>query len=684
MKTKLFFSIILISLFSCSKKNEKENTNLKIERNDSVEKILNLSKSKPSFFEKKKLIDKAYEIVSNGDNSLQSRNYLSKIIFEYYYINDLESVNNTSKYLLKLSKKTNDSINLGVAYRSKAFYFKSKNVLDSSFYYYFKSEKLYQNLNDRLNLANVLLNKGMVQYKGGNNLGAELSLTRAQNLFNELNEQQKLFETLIVLGNVSEELKEFDKSLIYHTKALEKAKELEKESKTHREAICYNNIGFVYEKLNDYNKAIQNFNLGLKDIGIRKDLPDLYANLLDNLAYSKLKTNKTEGLPQMFYTSLKIRDSLNSISNIIVSNIHLSQYYASIGNIKTAEKYAKNALKISRTSKTPIDILLSLQQASDVDISNASNYNKEYVKLSDSLQIIERKSKDRFASIELETEEIKQENQGLAEANRNLLYFFVVTFIVVVLLFVVRAQRARTRELLYKQAQQKANEDIYNLMMSQQAIIDESRSKEKKRLAQDLHDGVLGRMFGLRLNLDSLNSSTEEDAVQKRFELLNELKTIEQDIREISHDLNREKQVLINNFVSIVHNLLEEQKNSFEANVTYSIDENVVWDKIGNAIKINLYRILQEGLQNINKYANASNIVVKIKGDEENVYLKIQDDGVGFDVNKKSKGIGMQNMISRTHDCKGIIDITSKKDEGTKIVITIPIETKQPVIIPQE
>ena len=315
---------------------------------------------------------------------------------------------------------------------------------------------------------------------------------------------------------------------------------------------------------------------------------------------------------------------------------------------------------------------------------NSSKYSKDYIKISDSIQEVEKKSQEKFARLQLETDEIKQENQGLAEKNRNLLYVFVVTFILVVLLFVVRAQRARTRELLYKQAQQKANEDIYNLMMSQQAIIDESRSKEKKRLAQDLHDGVLGRMFGLRLNLDSLNSSTDEEAVQKRFELLNELKTIEQDIREISHDLNREKQVLINNFVSIVHNLLEEQKNAFDAEVNYTIDNTVNWDKIGNAIKINLYRILQEGLQNINKYANAKNISVEIKGDEENVYLKIKDDGVGFDVNRKSKGIGMQNMISRTHDCKGIIDITSKKDEGTKIVITIPIETKQPTTIPQE
>ena len=214
-------------------------------------------------------------------------------------------------------------------------------------------------------------------------------------------------------------------------------------------------------------------------------------------------------------------------------------------------------------------------------------------------------------------------------------------------------------------------------MMSQQSIIDESRSKEKKRLAQDLHDGVLGRMFGLRLNLDSLNSSTDEDAVQKRHELLNELKTIEQDIREISHDLNREKLVLINNFVSIVHNLLEEQKSLHEADVNYVIDDSINWDKVGNAIKINMYRILQEGLQNINKYASAKHINVEINGNNENVYLKIKDDGIGFDVNKKSKGIGMQNMISRTQECQGIIDINSKKGHGTKIVITIPIETKQ-------
>jgi signal transduction histidine kinase len=80
-------------------------------------------------------------------------------------------------------------------------------------------------------------------------------------------------------------------------------------------------------------------------------------------------------------------------------------------------------------------------------------------------------------------------------------------------------------------------------------------------VAQELHDGVLGRMFGVRMNLDSLNKFHDELAMDQRNSYLSELKNIEQDIREISH-LNRGKSELINNFVAIVDNLLEEQRKN--------------------------------------------------------------------------------------------------------------------------
>ena len=451
-------------------------------------------------------------------------------------------------------------------------------------------------------------------------------------------------------------------------------------STEHQEANCLNNLGLVYSDLKDYKKAISSYKKALSNDKLKIENSELYSIIIDNLAYSELKSNNFTDLPELFYNSLKYKNNLKNQSSKVVVYIHLSEYFSQIKDTVRAIEYSKQAILGSKKSNIPVFKIASLKQAANVYKKKSVMYSDEYIRISDSLQIAERRSKDRFARISLETDEIIQEKDVLEDRNRNLLYVFIVTVILASLLFIVRAQRTRTRELLYQQAQQKANEDIFNLMMSQQAIIDESRNKEKKRLARDLHDGVLGRMFGLRMNLDGLNNKNDEDTVARRLELLNELKTIEQDIREISHDLNREKQELINNFVSLVHNLLEEQQTSYQVKLSYSIDNNVNWDKINNSIKINMYRMLQEGLQNINKYANAKNCTVEIKADNEYIYLKIKDDGIGFDVNKKSKGIGVQNMISRTHDCQGTIDINSKKDHGTKIVITVPIEIKKPIV----
>jgi signal transduction histidine kinase len=243
--------------------------------------------------------------------------------------------------------------------------------------------------------------------------------------------------------------------------------------------------------------------------------------------------------------------------------------------------------------------------------------------------------------------------------------------------YVIKAQKAKNRELLFKQQQQKANEDIYNLMITQQNSIEVTRIKEKKRVAQELHDGVLGRMFGVRMNLDSLNKINDESASDQRNAYLSELKNIEQDIREISHDLNREKSELINNFVAIVEDLFENQKKTYKSILVTSIDPAIKWGLISNSVKINLYRIIQESLQNINKYAKATAIKVEFKKDLDTIFLAISDDGIGFNVNRAKKGIGLQNIISRTHDCQGIVDIKSRKEEGTNIIITVPIEQKQ-------
>jgi signal transduction histidine kinase len=95
-----------------------------------------------------------------------------------------------------------------------------------------------------------------------------------------------------------------------------------------------------------------------------------------------------------------------------------------------------------------------------------------------------------------------------------------------------------------------------------------------------------------------------------------------------------------------------------------------------NSVKINLYRIMQESLQNINKYANANTVKIELKKKGDDLVLVISDDGIGFNAKVKKKGIGIQNMLSRTKECNGEFQINSKKGEGTTITIIVPIEQK--------
>lgn len=670
-----FTFIIIILFLGCSKgkKSDDVKSSKILMSNFTYLEDINLSVD-----DKVLILKKTEKILKDQPNSKENRLFLNKLAEQSYRIGSSKIMFSTTKLLLNRATIVNDSSNIAAGFNLLGKYYLDFSKNDSSFIYFVKAEKIYIKQRNNNKLGDINLNKAFIYLYENDYPNCEVSASKAllNIVFNGKN-QRKKYDAYNLIGISSNELKKYDKAIEYHLKALKVANNSLYQTSPILITTSQNNLGVVYQNINDNKKAINFFQQALAKKGLENISPDLYAMLLDNLAYSKFKIGDNSELPNLFFTSLKIREKNHLNSGVVVNKIHLSEYFSALNDTVNSKKFAFEALVLAKSINIKGDILASLNQLSSVDKVKSSIYSKEYIEISDSLQLEERNSKDKFARIQFETDEIIQEKDILEDRNRNLLYVFIFTVILASLLFIVRAQRTRTRELLYKQTQQKANEEIFNLMMSQQAIIDESRSKEKKRLARDLHDGVLGRMFGLRMNLDSLNNKNDEDTVNRRLELLNELKTIEQDIREISHDLNREKQELINNFVSLVHNLLEEQQASYQVKLSYSIDNNVNWDKINNSIKINMYRMLQEGLQNINKYANAKNSTVEIKADEENIYLKIKDDGIGFDVNKKSKGIGVQNMISRTHECQGTIDIKSEKDNGTQIIITIPIITKQ-------
>jgi len=86
-----------------------------------------------------------------------------------------------------------------------------------------------------------------------------------------------------------------------------------------------------------------------------------------------------------------------------------------------------------------------------------------------------------------------------------------------------------------------------------------------------------------------------------------------------------------------------------------------------------LYRVVQEQLNNITKYANARDVAITLKKENSVLFLTIADDGVGFDTSKRSgSGIGLSNMKSRIEFYSGTLNIISAPMKGCKLEIAIP------------
>ena len=93
---------------------------------------------------------------------------------------------------------------------------------------------------------------------------------------------------------------------------------------------------------------------------------------------------------------------------------------------------------------------------------------------------------------------------------------------------------------------------------------------------------------------------------------------------------------------------------------------------VDDDLKLNIYRIVQEQVNNIVKYADAKNISVTIQSDEKRINVTVTDDGKGFDVKKKRNGIGISNMMNRVELFNGNMSIDSSPGKGCKIEIIIP------------
>ena len=333
---------------------------------------------------------------------------------------------------------------------------------------------------------------------------------------------------------------------------------------------------------------------------------------------------------------------------------------------------AKLAKTIAEETSNNDRLLSSLKLLSAIDKKNSALYSSDYFELNESLHTQERNIRDKFARIQLETDEALQENESLARQTKIWFGVALALLLIGLSIFTIIQQRSNNQKLKFEQKQQESNQEIYDLMLSQQAKVQEGKQMEQKRVSQELHDGILGQMLGIRLILSGLNERNDEAATTQRAELIEKLQEVEEEIRTISHELNDASYQKIHNFIIAIEDLVKTIGASAQLQSSFYHDECVDWDALDGEIKINIYRIVQECLQNCVKHAQCNQVEVDFKSTNDCLTISVIDDGRGFEKNRGKNGIGMKNIKSRITKMSGSLQIDSARGKGTKITIRIP------------
>ncbi len=188
----------------------------------------------------------------------------------------------------------------------------------------------------------------------------------------------------------------------------------------------------------------------------------------------------------------------------------------------------------------------------------------------------------------------------------------------------------------------------------------------KQRISSELHDDIASRLALIKNKILSENYAVAE--------LSDNVADVYNDVRNISHRLSLNN-FFTQSFSQTVKSYLHEVEKNTNSNLKITLLDNLGKDDLNDNIGIQIFRIIQEAVQNCIKYAQASNVTIQIILHEDSVNLTIEDDGIGFDTNNiLSKNCnGIKNIKNRTELLNGTFEISSIINEGTYITVDFPL-----------
>lgn len=663
----IYFSFGII--FSCNQEKVKS-MNYKLFRNkDYQNKIPEL---------KIKFLDSIFEHSKRMPNDTLYRNFLFDLSSEYYYLNEYSKSFEVSKKILLLSGIAKDTFSIARAYSYMGDTFEYTQK-DSAYYFHQKAEKLYKSTNNEERIGIELFKKAHILFFEGNYLESEIQVSNALLYLKNGKDAEMLFAAYSLMGLNFEKLEEFQDALKYQILAKSVLKDIKGTNSDLEKQYLYSvtssiNLSNIYEKMLQYNKSIKELEIILNS-DLKEKWTKGYVTALANLSYSKMMSGKLDGVERNFKDALYISRKNDFKDKTVYQLKNLGEYYSIVNDTVQALNYLKQSLQLAEKLKMGEEIKKSLLLLSQIDDQNAAIYDKRYIVISDSLAKAQRINRNKYARIEYETSVVEDENKILSAKNTYILIGALLSIFALVLVIVYRYIKSQKREIEFRIAQQKAEEEIFELLKEYQVKLGEAKEREQNRISKELHDSVTNKLYGARMQLGILNDSDAKEIKEKRLTYVDLLQDIEQEIRTISHDLQSDIIDAQFSYISLLSNLIQLQNEIGETFYSIEVDHKINWDKIDSLVKINIFRIVQESVLNVTKHAIASKCLITISYDREKdvLILNICDNGKGFDQNDNPDGIGLNNIKERVKTIKAEIEINSEVNIGTTITVEIKI-----------
>ncbi|MFK8061045.1 MAG: tetratricopeptide repeat protein [Polaribacter sp.] len=441
---------------------------------------------------------------------------------------------------------------------------------------------------------------------------------------------------LNITASAYTENKQADSAVIYQEKVLSYLPQLD--SMDIKNTIV--NIGYTYMELNQLEKARVYTEHGLK-LFKRTDSDYAKAAIYTNLAMYGRRAKKYNYSLKMFDTAIFYTKKSNYLEPYFWIYDERSKVY------KQQKKYNK-----------AFEDLENLVKIKDSVFKNQRD-------------ITAQETEAKFETTKKEKEIAQQKEQlleqELAIKNRNLYAILLASalLILAIIFFSIYKRNQLKRKQLQKEIDLK---DALTTIKTQNRL-----QEQRLRISRDLHDNIGSQLTFIISSIDNLKFISK-DANQK---LKDKLVTISSFTSETIHQLRdtiwamNKSEITIEDLHTRILSFVEKAKKATE-NIEFIVHQNTDSQISLTSLKgMNIFRVVQEAINNAIKYAEASKISVSILQENDELIALISDNGIGFNITSVTLGNGLSNMEKRMSEITGKVEIKSKTGKGTEIKIIL-------------